>query len=89
MLDIQEIRAHPEEVRAMLARRGIEPPIEALLALDSDRRALLTQAEQLKAERYRVSKEIGQMMEASDRDERIQEMRTIGQHIEALDVSVR
>jgi len=89
MQDLQEIRAHPDQVRASLARRGIEPPIETLLALDSDRRALLTQAEQLKAERNRVSKEIGQMKDAAGREVRIGEMRTIGQHIEALDVSVR
>ncbi len=89
MQDLQEIRAHPDQVRASLARRGIEPPIETLLALDSDRRALLTQVEQLKAERNRVSKEIGQMKDAAGREVRIGEMRAIGQHIEALDVSVR
>ncbi len=89
MQDLQEIRAHPDQVRAALARRGTEPPIETLLALDSDRRALLTQVEQLKAERNRVSKEIGQMKDASGREVRIGEMRAIGQHIEALDVSVR
>jgi seryl-tRNA synthetase len=89
MQDLQEIRAHPDQVRAALARRGIEPPIETLLALDSNRRALLTQVEQLKAERNRVSKEIGQMKDAAGREVRIGEMRAIGQHIEALDVSVR
>jgi seryl-tRNA synthetase len=89
MQDIQEIRAHPEEVRAGLTRRGAEPPVDALLALDSDRRVLLTQVEQLKAERNRVSKEISRMKEAGDREVRIREMRAIGQHIEALDVSVR
>jgi seryl-tRNA synthetase len=89
MQDIQEIRAHPEEVRAGLTRRGVEPPVDALLALDSDRRVLLTQVEQLKAERNRVSKEISRMKEAGDREVRIRGMRAIGQHIEALDVSVR
>jgi seryl-tRNA synthetase len=89
MHDIQEIRAHPEEVRLALSRRGLEPPIETLLALDSDRRGLLTQVEQLKAERNRVSKEIGRMKSAADRDARICEMRSIGESIEALDVSVR
>jgi len=89
MQDIQEIRAHPEQVRAGLTRRGVEPPVDALLALDSDRRVLLTQVEQLKAERNRVSKEISQMKDAGDREVRIREMRAIGQHIEALDVSVR
>jgi len=89
MQDIQEIRAHPEQVRAGLTRRGVEPPVDALLALDSDRRVLLTQVEQLKAERNRVSKEISQMKDTGDREARIREMRAIGQHIEALDVSVR
>jgi len=89
MQDLREIRAHPDEVRAGLARRGIESPVDALLALDSARRILLTQVEQLKAERNRVSKEISQMKDAGEREVRILEMRAIGQHIEVLDVSVR
>jgi seryl-tRNA synthetase len=89
MHDMQEIRARPEELRQALSRRGIEAPIETLLALDSDRRSLLTQVEQLKAERNRVSKEIGQMKNAADRETRIGEMRTIGERIEALDATVR
>jgi seryl-tRNA synthetase len=89
MHDMQEIRARPEELRQALSRRGIEAPIETLLALDSDRRSLLTQVEQLKAERNRVSKEIGQMKNAADREARIGEMRTIGERIEALDATVR
>jgi seryl-tRNA synthetase len=89
MHDIQEIRAHPENLRLALRRRGIEPPIETLLALDSDRRAVLTQVEQLKAERNRVSKEIGQMKNAADREAHIGEMRSIGERIDALDAGVR
>ena len=89
MYDMQEIRARPEELRQALTRRGMEAPIDTLLALDSDRRTLLTQVEQLKAERNRVSKEIGRMKNAGDREARIGEMRTIGDRIEALDASVR
>ncbi len=89
MYDMQEIRARPEELRQALTRRGMEAPIDTLLALDSDRRTLLTQVEQLKAERNRVSKEIGRMKNADDREARIGEMRTIGDRIEALDASVR
>ena len=89
MHDIQDIRTRPDEVRRALARRGIEPPIESLLALDADRRALLAQVEQLKAERNRVSKDISQMKDAGDREVRIREMRAIGQHIEVLDAGVQ
>jgi len=89
VLDLQLIRDHPEQVRASLARRGIEPPLQPILELDSRRRSLLTQAETLKAERNRVSKEIGRLKDAAERQARIEEMRKVGQQIEALDVQVR
>jgi seryl-tRNA synthetase len=88
-LDLQLIRDHPSEVRASLARRGIEPPLQPILELDSRRRNLLTQAETLKAERNRVSKEIGRLKDAAERQARIEEMRKVGERIEALDAQVR
>ena len=89
MLDIQLIRERPEEVRASLARRGIDPPIDRILELDAERRSLLTQAETLKAERNRVSKEIGKNKDAASRQTRIEEMRQVGERIEVLDGMVR
>jgi seryl-tRNA synthetase len=76
-------------VRASLARRGIDPPLQPILDLDARRRSLLTQAETLKAERNRASKEIGRLKEAADRQRRIEEMRTVGEQIDALDAQVR
>ena len=89
MLDIQLVRERPEEVRASLARRGIDPPIDRILELDAERRSLLTQAETLKAERNRVSKEIGKNKDAASRQSRIEEMRQVGERIEVLDGMVR
>jgi seryl-tRNA synthetase len=89
MLDIQFIRDQPEVVRASLRRRGLEPPVEAALELDARRRALLGEVEGLKAERNRVSKEIGGMKEAAGRQARIGEMRLIGERIDDLDSEVR
>jgi seryl-tRNA synthetase len=89
VLDLQLIRDHAEEVRASLARRGTEPHLQPILELDSRRRNLLTQAETLKAERNRVSKEIGRLKEAGARQGRIEEMRKVGERIEALDAQVR
>ncbi len=88
MLDIELIREHPEQVKAALARRGIEPPIDRLLELDAQRRSLLTEVESLKAERNRASKEIGKMKDAAEREARIQEMRALGERIAELDGSV-
>ncbi|OGO16430.1 MAG: serine--tRNA ligase [Chloroflexi bacterium RBG_13_68_17] len=88
MLDIQLIREKPEEVRAALARRGIDPPIDRILETDSLRRGLLTEVEGLKAERNRASKEIGKTREEAERQTRIQQMRLVGERIEALDAQV-
>ena len=89
MLDIQLIRKDPEGIRAALARRGFEPPIDRLLELDAGRRRLLSEVETLKAERNRVSKEIGGMKEAAEREARIAEMRDLGERIESLDLQIR
>jgi seryl-tRNA synthetase len=88
VLDLQTIREKPEEVRANLSRRGLEPPVEAVLELDARRRGLLTEVERLKAERNRASKEIGRLKEASERQPRIEAMRRLGTEIEALDAQL-
>ncbi|MBN2555551.1 MAG: serine--tRNA ligase [Anaerolineales bacterium] len=89
MLDIQAIREEPEAIIAALTRRGIEAPIEAVLERDLHRRKLLTEVENLKAERNQVSKQIGKMKDAQARNEKINEMREVGTRIESLDLEVR
>jgi len=89
MLDLQMIREQTEAVRLALARRGIEPPLEAVLRLDGERRGLLTEVETLKAERNRVSKEIGQQKDSGGRQAKIEAMRQTGERIDALDERVR
>ena len=88
MLDIQLIRDKPDEVKENLARRGVEQPIDHILELDSQRRSLLTEVEMLKAERNKVSKEIGKMKDKDERDSRIEEMRELGARIDELDTEV-
>jgi len=64
MLDIKLIRERPDFVRQRLTTRGAgdQVHIDELLALDEQRRKLLAEAESLKAQRNRVSKEIGVLM---------------------------
>ncbi|KAF0106916.1 MAG: seryl-tRNA synthetase [Anaerolineaceae bacterium] len=86
MLDINLIREQPDLVRKALSDRQMDPaPVDGILQLDSRRRALLTDAESLKAERNAVSKEIGQMKEAASRQAKIESMRAVGDRISALD----
>jgi seryl-tRNA synthetase len=89
MLDIQKIRDNPKEVKKSLSRRGDEPPIDRILELDSARRGLLTEVEILKAERNKVSKEIGKMKDEAERQERIDAMRELGTRIDKLDTDVK
>jgi seryl-tRNA synthetase len=63
-------------------------PVDAILQLDEQRRALLGQVETLKAERNKVSKEIGQMKDAAARQSKIEAMREVGDQIAALDKQV-
>ena len=89
MLDINLIRETPEVVRDSLRRRQMDAGVvDALLELDKDRRALLAETETLKAERNRVSKEIGQMKDAAERQARIESTRELGDKISVLDAQV-
>ncbi|MDK1030110.1 MAG: serine--tRNA ligase [Anaerolineae bacterium] len=89
MLDINLIRETPEVVRKSLKDRQLDPaPVDSILKLDESRRALLTKAETLKAERNAVSKEIGQMKAEASRKAKIEAMRTVGDKISAMDADL-
>ena len=89
MLDINLIREQPDLVRKSLRDRQMEVEVvDAILALDEDRRRTLTEVESLKAERKTVSKEISAMKDAVARQEKIEAMRVVGDTISALDKKV-
>ncbi len=62
MLDIKYIRENPEEVIARLQIKGKDAreDIEAILALDGERRALISETETIKAEQNKMNKLIPQ-----------------------------
>ena len=61
MLDIRLIRENPDLVRARLVTRGgdAHTKIDAVLAIDTERRAAETRLQHLQGDRKRISKEIG------------------------------
>jgi seryl-tRNA synthetase len=90
MLDIKMIRERADFVRQRLAARGggDETRIDEVLRLDERRRKLLSEVESLKAQRNRVSKEIGALMaqkKASEAEAKKQETRNLGDRIAQLD----
>ncbi len=60
MFDIKWIRDNPEAFDAGLARRKLAPLSADLIELDKSRRAAATRAQEIQAERNRLSREIGQ-----------------------------
>jgi seryl-tRNA synthetase len=96
MLDITLIREKPDYVREAIRKTGDDPSqVDAILALDASRRGILTEVEELRAERNRVSKEIGKLKDKADRsgpterDARIEEMRHVGDRIDELEEQLR
>lgn len=89
MLDLNLIREKPDLVRTSLKNRQMEASsVDGILRLDEKRRALLTQVEALKAERNVVSKEIGKLKDAAEREQKITAMREVGDKITAFDKEV-
>ncbi len=93
MLDLKLIREQTDSVRQRLASRngGDEKFIDEILSLDEQRRKLLTEVEQLKALRNKVSKEIGALMGQKKIDEaeaKKKETREIGDKITQLDKEI-
>ena len=91
MLDIKRIRENPEWVKQRLATRsrGDEARIAEILALDERRRQLATESDQLKAERNKVSKEIGMAKSKGlDTNAAMSAMKQVGDKIAALDQQI-
>jgi seryl-tRNA synthetase len=91
MLDIKLIRENPE-----LVKQGIENKnekhntVDEILELDKNRRALLTEVEEKKAKKNKVSAEVGKLKRAGENaDDIVAEMKQLGEDIKNLDDSVR
>jgi len=71
MLDIKFIRENPDLVRENIKKKFQEeklPLVDQVLALDSENRAAITEASELRAQRNALSKQIGMLMGQSKKD---------------------
>jgi seryl-tRNA synthetase len=94
VLDIKLIREQPDEVRRRLASRGAgdEKLITTILDVDGRRRRLVAEVEKLKADRNRVSKEIGVLIgkgQTAEAEARKAVTRELGERIGQLDKQVK
>ncbi|NOR45057.1 MAG: serine--tRNA ligase [Candidatus Delongbacteria bacterium] len=90
MLDIRYIRENPDEVKTRLETKNSVIDIDKLLQLDIDKRKLLGETEELKAERNKATQMIAQLKrEKQDATESITKTREIGDKIAVLDGRIR
>ncbi|CAN5880329.1 serine--tRNA ligase [soil metagenome] len=85
MIDLKALRSDPDVFRGPLGRRGVSAAtIDELLGIDQRRRALMTEAQELRAEQKQFGRRIGQ----ADPDQRpalIAESATYSDRIQALE----
>jgi seryl-tRNA synthetase len=86
MHDLSSFRANLDSIAQRLATRGYQLDVEQFRSLDAERRAALTEAEQLKAQVNAKSAEVGKLRKAGQDTSAIQqEVRQIGDRIVLLD----
>src|SRR5579864_7589948 len=86
MHDLSFFRANLDSIAQRLATRGFQLDVEQFRSLDAERRAALTESEQLKAERNAESAKISQLRkQGADTTEQQQKVRATGDRIAALD----
>ena len=91
MLDIKLIRENPELVKEGIVNKNEKNnTVDEILELDGKRRTLLTTVEEKKAQKNKVSAEVGKLKKAGENaDEIIAEMKQLGEDIKTLDDEVR
>ena len=90
MYDLAFFRANLDSIAERLAGRNFKLDLEQFRALDAERRAALTESEQLKERRNSESAEIGKLRkQGADTAERQHKMRELGDRIAELEEKAR
>jgi len=89
LLDLKFIRENPDAVAKGLSAKGVKADLQKLLSLDAERRALLKEAEDLKAKRNAANDQIAALKkQGKPADSVISEMKVSSQKIADLDAKV-
>ena len=68
MFDVKAIRENPAAFDAGWAKRGLAPQADAIIALDKERRDIISTLQELQSKRNDASKQIGQAKASGDDD---------------------
>lgn len=87
MLDLRTLQNDPAIVAASLKKRGSDIDVAEFTHVDAKRRALLSEVEQLKSERNKISSDVGQAKRAGkDASALLASVGDLGERIKTLDV---
>jgi seryl-tRNA synthetase len=90
VLDLRQIREQPDALERALAARGPGRSLRPILEADQRRRQLVTETEELKAERNRASEAIGKAKRRGENpDAEMVRVREVGERIRELDAKLR
>jgi len=90
MLDIREIREDRVEVEARLRTRDPSIDLTEIVSLDDERRRLIAEVEELKAERNRGSQEVGRRKRSGEATDGLRaRLSEIADRVSALDEQLR
>jgi seryl-tRNA synthetase len=85
MHDMGTFRVNLDAIAQRLSTRGMTLPVEEFRAIDAQRRAAITESEQLLAERNALSKDVGRLRkEGTDTTDLQERSRQLGERITAL-----
>ncbi len=87
MIDIKFLRENPDAVRENIKKKFQDsklPLVDEVIELDKEYRAAITEADQLRAERNRLSKQIGGLMAKGSREEAEKVKQQVNEQAERL-----
>ena len=88
MLDIKFVRENPEAVKQNIKNKFQDsklPLVDEVIALDNDRRAIQQEADDLRAKKNTISKEIGALMAQGKKEEAMAKKEEVAKNAKRLE----
>ena len=88
MISINDIRSKPEKIKEALKSKGYNGSINDIITIDENFRKLIHRIETLRAKKNYVSEKVAEAKRSGeDTQNKIKEMRTLGDEIKSLEIS--
>jgi len=90
MIDLKLLREQPDDVRAGIAKKHNDCDLDAVLAVDEDRRKLIAEAETLRSQQKAANNEMASLPKGSPEFlEKVKELKSLSASIKDLDAELK